>query len=110
MDFTFSPRASLSNFCRVPDSYHRQAGRSSREAGRKSSRKRGVFVGIPGLGFGKRGLLEKGSLQKNPFSRVLENLEILEFLQNPPKFRPFSRDSLENLEILEISPAKRPLS
>ena len=74
------------------------------------------------IGFGKRGLLEKGSFQRSPFSRdssefresrdfrepqtlenkgesdhfleILENLEILD----------------SNLEILEIPPVKRPLS
>ena len=36
------------------------------------------------IGFGIRGLLEKGSFQKSPFSiEILENLEILEFLENP---------------------------
>ena len=35
------------------------------------------------IGFGKRALLEKGSFQKSPFSRDLENLEILEILENP---------------------------
>ena len=34
------------------------------------------------FGFGKRGLLEKGSFQKSPFLEMLENLEILEFLEN----------------------------
>ena len=65
--------------------------------------------------FGKRGLLEKGSFQKNPFSRdsrefrdsrepqTVENKGeadyFLEILENP-----------EILEIPEIPPVKRPLS
>ena len=36
------------------------------------------------LGFGKRGLLEKGSFQKSPFLGTLENLEILENFREPP--------------------------
>ena len=30
-----------------------------------------------------RGLLEKGSFQKSPFSEILETLEILEILESP---------------------------
>ena len=58
------------------------------------------------IGFGKRGLLEKGSFQNSPSSRDSrefrdsreppDNLEILEIL--------------EILEVLEIPPVKRPLS
>ena len=50
------------------------------------------------LGFGKRGLLEKGSFQKSPCLEIPENREILE---NPPncgkqrRIRPSSRDSRE---------------
>ena len=58
------------------------------------------------VGFGKRGLLEKGSFQRSPFSRDAQTLEntgesdhFLEILEN-----------LEILEILEIPPVKRPLS
>ena len=71
------------------------------------------------LGFGKRGLLEKGSFQKSPnFLEILENLEILEFLENPQTVEKKGDadhfleilENLEILEILEISPVKRPLS
>ena len=41
----------------------------------------------PELGFGKRGLLEMGSFQKSPFSRDSRELEILEI---PPAKRPLS--------------------
>ena len=34
------------------------------------------------FGIGKRGLLEKGSFQENPFLEILETLEILELLEN----------------------------
>ena len=59
------------------------------------------------VGFGKRGLLEKGSFQKSPFLEILENLEILEILENPHTLenKGKSGENLEipeNLEILEI--------
>ena len=65
------------------------------------------------VGFGKRGLLEKGSFQKSPFSRVLENLEILESLQiaenkGESDYLLQKLENLEILEILEIPPTKRP--
>ena len=50
-----------------------------------------IFFGLPFwislivLGFGKRGLLEKGSFQKVHFVEILENLEIREILENPPR-------------------------
>ena len=56
----------------------------------------------PHVEFEKRGLLEKGSFQKCPFSRDSREVRddhFLEILEN-----------LEILEILKISPAKRPLS
>ena len=72
------------------------------------------------LGFGKRGLLEKGSFffRKVHFLEILENLEILEILENPQTVENKGESDhlleiLENLEILEIlviSPVKRPLS
>ena len=70
------------------------------------------------IGFGKKGLLEKGSFQKSPFSRDLENPEILEILENPQTVEnlgeadhfPEILETLEILEILEISAVKRPLS
>ena len=50
------------------------------------------------LGFGKRGLLEKGSFQTSPFLEILENLEILKNPQTGEqmRIRPFSRDSRES--------------
>ena len=73
------------------------------------------------IGFGKRGLLEKGLFRKVHFLEILENLEILEILEileNPQTVEDKGESDhfleiLENLrisEILEISPAKRPLS
>ena len=64
------------------------------------------------IGFGKRGLLEKGLFRKVHFRESLENLEILEkFLTLGNKgVSDHSLEILENLEILEIPPAKRPLS
>ena len=66
--------------------------------------------------FWKRGLLEKGSFQKSPFSR--DSREFRDSREPPDRgkqrrIRPFSRDSREfreTLEILEIPPVKRPLS
>ena len=76
------------------------------------------------IGFGKgvswkRGLLEKGSLQKNPFSTDPRKFREFRDSREPPdcgkqrRIQPFSRESresLEILEILEIPPVKRPLS
>ena len=69
------------------------------------------------FGFGKRGLLEKGSFQKGPFSRDSGESRDFRDSREPPdcgkqrRIRPFSRDSREfrDLEILEIPPMKRPL-
>ena len=53
------------------------------------------------LGFGKRGLLEKGSFQKSPFSRdsreFRDSRVSREFSDcgKERRFRPFSRDSRE---------------
>ena len=80
--------------------------------------KQGIATAI-GIGFGKRGLLEKGSSQKSPnFLEILENLEILEILKNPQAVENEGESdhfletlaNLEILEILEIPPTKRPLS
>ena len=70
------------------------------------------------FGFGKRGLLEKGSFQKVHFLEILENLEILEFLETSQTVEKKEHsdhfleilENIEILEILEISSAKRPLS
>ena len=59
------------------------------------------------FGFGRRGLLEKGSFQKSPFSR--ESLENLEILGNPAIVQRFW-ENLDISELLEIFPVKRPLS
>ena len=53
----------------------------------------------PSLGFGKRGLLEKGSFQKRPFSRDFREFRDSRLFREPSdwgkqrRFRPFSRDS-----------------
>ena len=53
----------------------------------------------PKLGFGKRGLLEKGSFQESPFSRDSREFRDSRVFRKPPdcgkqrRFRPFSRDS-----------------
>ena len=63
-----------------------------------------AFVCVRMLGVGKRGLLEKGSLQKSPFSRdSREFREILEILENPQTVenKGESDHFLEILEILE---------
>ena len=73
---------------------------------------------VQSLGFGKRGLLEKGLFRKMHFLEILESLEILEFLENPLTVEKKGDsdhfleilENLEILEILEISPVKRPLS
>ena len=78
----------------------------------------GLLAGYPGGRVRKRGLLEKGSFQKSPFSRDSRELEILEFLENSQTVEKKGDsdhfleilENLEILEILEISPAKRPLS
>ena len=72
----------------------------------------------PQVGFGKRGLLEKGSFRKVHFLEILENLEILEILENPQALENKGEadhfleilENVEILEILEIPPVKRPLS
>ena len=54
------------------------------------------------FGFGKRGLLEKGSFQKSPFSRDSREFRDSRVSREPPdcgkerRFRPFSRDSRES--------------
>ena len=54
------------------------------------------------LGFGKRGLLEKGSFQKSSFSRDSREFRDSRVSREPPhsgkerRFRPFSRDSRES--------------
>ena len=54
------------------------------------------------VGFGKRGLLEKGSFQKSPFSRDSREFRDSRVSREPPdcgkerRFRPFSRDSRES--------------
>ena len=58
---------------------------------------------------------QRGLFKKVHFLEILENLEILEFLENPQTVEKKGDSDhfleiLENLEILEISPAKRPLS
>ena len=67
------------------------------------------------IGFAGRGLSEKDLFRKVHFLEILENLEILEFLENSQTVdkegdSDHFLEILENLEILEISPAKRPLS
>ena len=71
------------------------------------------------VGFGKRGLLEKGSFQKSPFSRDSREFRDSRDFREPPESVENKGESnhfleilenLEILEILEISPVKRPLS
>ena len=70
------------------------------------------------IGFGKRGLLEKGSFQKSPFSRDSREFRDSRDFGEPPdcgnkgKSDHFleTLENLEILEILEIRPAKRPIS
>ena len=67
------------------------------------------------IGFGKRGLLEKGCFQKSHFLEILEKLEMLEILENFQTVENkgesnYFLEIFENLEILEIPPVKRPLS
>ena len=56
----------------------------------------------PKIGFGKRGLLEKGSFQKNPFSRDSREFRDSRVSREPQdcgkrrRIRPFSRDSRES--------------
>ena len=60
-----------------------------------------LSVNYPLIGFGKRGLLEKGSFQKSPFSRdSREFRDSRDFRESPNsgkqrRIRPFSRDSRE---------------
>ena len=49
----------------------------------------------PNVGFGRRGLLEKGSFRKVHSLEILETLEILENPQTVENIRTFSRDSRE---------------
>ena len=69
------------------------------------------------LGFGKRGLLEKGSLQKSPFRDSREYRDSRDFREAPDSGNKEESDhfleileNLETSEILESPPVKRPLS
>ena len=66
------------------------------------------------FGFGKRGLLEKGSFQKSPFSRDSRECRAScrepQTVENKGESDIEILENLEILEILEISPVKRPLS
>ena len=69
--------------------------------------------GLKILGFGKRGLLEKGSFQASRFSRDSRACGDLEFLENPQTVENKGESDhfleiLQSLEILEIPPVKRP--
>ena len=70
----------------------------------------GPKLGISGgpkqdIGFGKRGLLEKGSSQKSPFSRDSREFRESRVSRETPdcgkvrSFRPFSRDSRESRDL-----------
>ena len=71
--------------------------------------------GWPSVGFGKVFFLERCLFRKVHFLEILvQNVEILEILKNPQSVEN-KRESdhvlvLENLEILEIPPVRRPLS
>ena len=58
-------------------------------------------VNFARIGFGKRGLLEKGSFQKSPFSRDSREFRDSRDFRGPPdcgkqrRIQPFSRDSRE---------------
>ena len=88
------------------------------QTGRKTSenkKRQNLAKQRPFFGFGKRGLLAKGSLRKVHFLENLENLEILENPQTVGKKGESDHllkilESSENLEILEIPPVRRPLS
>ena len=59
--------------------------------------------------------MEKGSFQKSPFLEILEKEEILENPQTVERKGESDHflctlEILENPEVLEISPVKRPLS
>ena len=60
-----------------------------------------TFPAAPNFGFGKRGLLEKGSFQKSPFSRDSREFRDSRDFREPldcgkqRRVRPFSRDSRE---------------
>ena len=70
------------------------------------------------LRFGKRGLLEKGSFQKGPFSRDSREFRDSRDSRDPQTVENKGEsdhfleilENLEILEILEIPPVKRPLS
>ena len=72
----------------------------------------------PTLGFGKTGLLKKGSFQKSPLSRVSQAFRDSRVSREPPdcgkqsRFRPLSRDSRELRDFRDSrdSPVERPLS
>ena len=74
-------------------------------------RMRQGLLGDTLIGFGKRGLLEKGSFGKGVFLEILENLEILESPQTLENKRESDHflEILEIFESLEIPPVKRPL-
>ena len=74
---------------------------------------RGILAnGNPFFRFGKRGLLEKGSFQKSPFSRDSRDFRYLEILENPQTVENKGESEhfleiLENLEIFEILEKKK---
>ena len=71
-------------------------------------------IAMPIVGFGKRGLLEKGSFQKSPFSRDSRELRDLRDSRERQdsgkqrRIRPFSRDSREFRDLRESSSEKTP--
>ena len=63
--------------------------------------------------FGKRGLLEKGSFQKGPFSRVSRELRERDSAEPPDwgrqrRIRPFSRDCREFRDSRDFPSEKTP--
>ena len=74
------------------------------------------FGGIWPLGFGKRGLLEKGSFQKSLFSRDSREFRDARVSREPPdsgkrrRIRPFSRESRDFRESRDSASEKTPFA
>ena len=94
------------------------------EKGRKGAPNPGMRASLVKSGSEKDFLLQTGSFQKSPFLEILENVEIQEILENRQTVENKGESNhfleiledleileiLKDLEILELPPAKRPLS
>ena len=96
---TFHRGASLKSIAALFAILRRDKRKGGKQIGRAFLRS--ALLSPRVLGFGKRGLWEKGSFQKSPFSRDSREFSDSRFSREPPdcgkerRFRPFSSDSRE---------------